>query len=546
VVVGACAITALAVPAMALSAPAGAQPIAGTPTFSCPVVGQDTAPTCGYQITVGPGDSATVSSALQGPYDHSDDVLVGIVNNSNALLSSVQLSGGSGNDIFGFDGDGICSESFPNNDYCKTLPAGSFGYEGPDNSFTGIINDKTEGTVEFTNDIAPGAGTFFSLEQGPFAVTSVGLAPDIDLTASAVTGVEGNSTGAVTVASFTDGSDASPASDFTASINWGDGTSSAGTVNGGLGAQYTVTASHTYAEEGSYKTAITVTDTNLPTINTATADGSATVTDAPLTPTATQPSIPDATTNTQFSAAVASFTDGNPTAPLSDFTATISWGDSTSSTGMLSQPGGIGTAFFVSGAHTYASNGTYPISVYVKDVGGSTLTIANTVQDFDAVITCTSSPCTGTAKSSSQSTGASTTSTSGTILLDLNNTPTVGAFSCGDPFRHAPLYSSIFSSGLAANGTVDLTITFANSAAGGAWWVPFAVCYDAPGAPFRSLTGQTTTLGLLPFCPLARPGHPVVGPCVESIQYSTFLPFPSKTGTVTEQLVLPPNDPFSH
>ena len=116
-------------------------------------------------------------------------------------------------------------------------------------------------------------GTFFSLEQGPFAVTSVGLAPDIAITASAVTGVEGNSTGAVTVASFTDGSDASPASDFTASINWGDGTSSAGTVTGGSGVQYTVTASHTYAEEGSHTTAITVTDTNLPTINTATADG---------------------------------------------------------------------------------------------------------------------------------------------------------------------------------------------------------------------------------------------------------------------------------
>jgi hypothetical protein len=182
----------------------------------------------------------------------------------------------------------------------------------------------------------------------------------------------------------------------------------------------------------------------------------------------------------------------------------------------------------------------------VSDDGGSNVILTNTVKDYDAVITCSSSPCTGTATSTSQSTGASTSSTTGTILLDLNNTPSIGAFSCGDPFRHAPQYSAIFSSGLAANGSVDLTITFANNAAAGSWWVPFAVCYDTPGVPFTSLTGRTVTLGLLPVCPFPRPGHPVVGPCVQSIRYSTFLPLPSEKGTVTEQLVLPPNDPFSH
>jgi hypothetical protein len=68
----------------------------------------------------------------------------------------------------------------------------------------------------------------------------------------------------------------------------------------------------------------------------------------------------------------------------------------------------------------------------------------------------------------------------------------------------------------------------------------------SPGVPFTSLTGRTVTLGLLPVCPFPRPGHPVAGPCVQSIRYSTFLPLPSEKGTVTEQLVLPPNDPFSH
>jgi hypothetical protein len=547
VAIGVCAITALSLPVVELSAPAGAALLPGTPSDNCPAVDQDS--NCGYLIIVGPGDAATVTASGQGPYDASDDVIVGIVNDSDALLSSVQLSGGSGNDIFGFDGDGMCTVKFTGNGYCSSLPPGSYGYEGPDNSYTNISSDQTVGTVSFTKDLAPGAGTYFSLEQGPFSVTSVSLAADIDVTGSAITGVEGNSTGPVTVATFTDGSDTSPVSDFSASISWGDSSAgSAGSISqpGGTGTPYAVTATHIYAEEGSYLTADTVTDVNLPTINTDAGDGSAKVADAPLTATATQPSIPDATTAKPFTAAVASFTDANPIAPLSDFTATIKWGDSSSSGGTLSQPGGIGTQFVVSGTHAYGSNGTYSISVTVNDVGGSTVTIANTVQDFDAVITCTSSPCSGTAKSATQTTGASTTSTSGSILLDLNNTPSVGAFSCDDPFRHAPQYSAIFSSGLAVNGSVDLTITFANSAAGGAWWLPFAVCYYAPGAPFKSLTGQTTTLGLLPICPFARPGHPVVGPCVQLIEYSTFFPLPFKTGTVTEQLVLPPNDPFSH
>ena len=156
VAVGACAVTALGVPAVALSAPAGAAPISGAPTFSCPAVGNDTL--CGYLITVGPGDVATVSASGQGPFDYSDDVLVGIVNDSDALVTSVQLSGGSGsgNDIFGFDGDGLCSETFTGDGYCLSLPAGSTDYEGPDNTFTGISSDLTEGVVDFTTDLDPG------------------------------------------------------------------------------------------------------------------------------------------------------------------------------------------------------------------------------------------------------------------------------------------------------------------------------------------------------------------------------------------------------
>ena len=562
------AITAVALPAVALSGPAGASPIPGQnpPTYSCPVVGAATG--CGSLIIIGSDGSASFTPENGGAFDSSEDVVVGIINDSDALVTSVALSGG---DVFGFDGDGICTYAaggsagtagFADDSYCVgsqltggESPAG-YDYQGPYNTFS--VTDDNDGTVNFSPALTPGQETFFSLEEPPSAVGAVGLEPGIGVSGSTIAGTEGSSTGAVTVATFTDGplitSNTSPPSDFSVSINWGDGSGPDTTATisqpGGSGSAYVVTDSHTYAEKGTYTTAVTVTDAHIAS-NTATGDGTATIAEVPLTPSATQPTIPNSTTNKSFTAVVGSFTDANPMALTSDFTTVINWGDgSPTSSGTVSEPGGIGTTFDVSGTHTYATNGTYTISVKVTDVGGSTAgstaTIMNTVSDYDAVITCSSSPCTGTATSNTQTTGASTTSTTGTILLDLNNTPLSGAFSCNDPFRHAPQYSTILENGLAANGSVDITITFANSAAGGFWLDPFAVCFKSPGVPFTDLFGHSVTLGLLPICPFPRPGHQIVGPCVQSIEYSTLFPLPSEKGTVTEQLIVPANDPLSH
>jgi hypothetical protein len=555
------AISAMALPALALSAPAGASPTP-TPTVTCPAVEEDTG--CGYIITVGPTDVGTIASPAPGqpPYDGSEDVIVGIVNDSDALVSSVTLSGSGdpagADDIFGFDGDGMCTKQFSGDTYCATLSGDPSGYEGPENTFSNESPDKVQGNVNFTTPLPPGGNTYFSLEEAPTSVVSVGFQPDISVSASPVSGTEGLSTGAVPVATFTDGPNTSPVTDFTATTNWGDGSrpSTSSITQSTVGSPYVVTDSHTYAEEGSYTTTVRVSDNSLASTNFGSASSTATIADAPLSPTPTQPAIPNATTDKSFTAVVASFLDGNPSASITDYTtspggAVINWGDSSTSAGtvtLVSQPGGTSpTEFEVSGTHTYGANGTYTITVDVTDVGGSTTTtVTNQVSDYDAVITCSSSPCSGTATSSTQTTGASTTSTTGTILLDLNNVPVSGAFSCNDPFRHAPQYSTILENGLSASGSVDLSITFANSAAGGFWLDPFAVCFKSPGVPFTDLFGHSVTLGLLPICPFARPGHPVVGPCVQSIYYSTIFPLPSEKGTVTENLILPPNDPLSH
>ena len=62
---------------------------------------------------------------------------------------------------------------------------------------------------------------------------------------------------------------------------------------------------------------------------------------------------------------IATFTDGTPTAQLTDFTATIDWGDGSRSAGQLS--GVTGGPFSVSGKHTYRQSGLYRLEVYLHD-----------------------------------------------------------------------------------------------------------------------------------------------------------------------------------
>ena len=69
----------------------------------------------------------------------------------------------------------------------------------------------------------------------------------------------------------------------------------------------------------------------------------------------------------QFSGQVATISDGDPTATASDYTATINWGDSTSSSGSVS--GGSGS-FTVSGSHTWSGAGSYPVSVAITKANG--------------------------------------------------------------------------------------------------------------------------------------------------------------------------------
>jgi hypothetical protein len=160
------------------------------------------------------------------------------------------------------------------------------------------------------------------------------------------------------------------AAEYSATINWADGTAATpGVITGGSGS-FTVTGTHTYAEEGKYyPVQVTITDIDNSS-NSATATSTAIVADAALSSTCAMPAF----TAQTYSGPTATFRDQSSTGTLSDFSATINWGDNSSSPGMIAGVGGNAPYTVSGGPHTYASTGMYTVTTKVTDVGGSTTT----------------------------------------------------------------------------------------------------------------------------------------------------------------------------
>jgi hypothetical protein len=167
-----------------------------------------------------------------------------------------------------------------------------------------------------------------------------------------------------TVATFTDPDKSATASEYSATIEWGDGSSSTGTVTGGSGS-FAVSGKHTYAEEGSDTITVAITDVDNAS-NGATTSSKASVADAALTSECAAP----ATTVQAFAGPTATFTDADPGGMSSDYTAQIEWGDGSASAGAISAGTGHGP-YTVSGSHAYGSTGTFTITTTIKDAGGS-------------------------------------------------------------------------------------------------------------------------------------------------------------------------------
>jgi hypothetical protein len=250
--------------------------------------------------------------------------------------------------------------------------------------------DVTGGNTYATTGTYPLSVTI--QDAGGSRVTSGGSAtvvtgPDAPLTA---TGVTLNATAGVpftgTVATFTDADPTGTASDYTAAITWGDGHTSAGTIQTNGGGGFAVVGANTYAEAGTEPITVTITDVGGATATALSTALVAASTDAPLTATAAavQP-----VEGLPFTGTVAIFTDADPSAVVGDYTATISWGDGHTSAGTVRTDPQVAGQFDVIGSNTYVEEGSVPLTVIINDQGGASAMVPGTAQVGNAPLATT-------------------------------------------------------------------------------------------------------------------------------------------------------------
>ncbi len=270
---------------------------------------------------------------------------------------------GDGNSNTSSDGLGAVSVAADPNGGFDVLGSHTFAEEGEYSdtvSVTGLDGTKY------------GLTPFFGITQQLFVVT------DAPLTAGALTPppnatinqpISNPSLTNTVLYHFTDAANPNAtANDFTATVNWGDGnsnTSSDGTGNVSVvadpnGGFNVVGISHNYAKPGSFGISVSITGSDGTTYN--------------------QPSA----FTFKNGALLFHFTDANPNATVSDFSATVNWGDSSSNTSsdgtgnvfVVANPSG---GFDVYGLHTYTqivNPGTFTVTV--NDVGGASTSASAT------------------------------------------------------------------------------------------------------------------------------------------------------------------------
>ena len=327
---------------------------------------------------------------------------------------------------------------------------------------TGSHTYAEEGAYTFSIVVTTSGGATNVPSNGTATVQDARLTSSNGTT---ITGIEGNSTVHALLGTFTDANQAATVADFLPTpggnggsvvVNWGDGSGNTlvaanlTAIGSPGGVVFSINVEHIYAEEGTYAYTVTVTDDGGAT---TIISGTAIIADAKLTSLTPNNGPFVSTTEAAifpvpqfgkpvFSGPVALFTDANSTAPVSDFTATIDWGDGTPLTaGTVSQPLGVGAAFMVSGSHTYADAGvnggvgTYPIQVFIQDVGGSRLTVSNTahVADNPIVLTGILNP----ASDSGLSTGTA----------NVTNVKQPDFYGTSEPFSHVTLFATLLPGG---------------------------------------------------------------------------------------------------
>lgn len=314
---------------------------------------------------------------------------------------------------------------------------------------------------------------------------STALIFDPDLTASSVS-ISSTEAAAIatntTIATFTDSNASATAGDFTATINWGDGSSvTTGSVSGSNGT-FTVAAGHTYADDGNYSIKVTLFETATGTAPSLTIDSTASVVDAPLTITASAINVTEGSNSSSSNVTVATFSDANVNSLSSDFTATIDWGDGTSSTGTIS--GGSGT-FTVKGSHAYLEEGTLSLKVTVVENSST----GNTVSATAAATVAEGDVLTSQAPAALNITEGATFSGTVAIFADSNALATAAGFTAvinwGDGTTEAGTVTG-------SNGT--LTVSGSHTYANDGFYPLTAFLVDASPGTAEGVANGTATV----------------------------------------------------
>ncbi len=333
-------------------------------------------------------------------------------------------------------------------------------------TITTVLTDDAPGTASATS-------SFMVTVTEADTLAAASVQPNVTLTESATT------SGAIAV--FSDaGYPNNSASDFSATIDWGDGATTAGTVSSAGDGNFTVSGSHAYADEGSFTATVVLTD-DAPGTDSATASSTVTVLDADtLSATATPVIATEGTPLTN--AVVATFSDTDASNTAGDFTATILWGDGTSSTGSVS---GAAGAFTVTGDHTYFDEGVFTPTVFVADDAPGTASASGvgtaTVADNDtlsgslaAVSTTEGTSFSGTVATFTDTTYPSNPATDFTATIDWGDGTTASGTILG-----------------AGGGTFSVSgsHTYADE---GSFTVSVVLTDDAPGTASATATGTAT------------------------------------------------------
>jgi hypothetical protein len=281
------------------------------------------------------------------------------------------------------------------------------GYETP-SSYTVTINwgdgNTTAGTVA-TGPVWTINGSHTYVEEGTYttmvtirdeggstvvvpamlSIQEASLAP----TATPVSATEGTAFTSQ-VGTFVDAGGPEPVDHYSATIDWGDGTPIDNGIIGMVNATtFSVTGSHTYAEEGAHTVLVVISHEGTVTCNFYT---TSTVADASLSGAGINVT---ATEGTVFNGLVANFQDAGNADPITSYSASIDWGDGNVSAGLITPDGSGG--FNVTGTNTYAEEGSYTVTVTITDEGGSTLMVTGTTTVGDAVLSGVGTGLSGTA-----------------------------------------------------------------------------------------------------------------------------------------------------